>query len=437
MPWQQHVADVILEIIPETGRLAYSEFGLTVPRQSGKSTFILAKTIHRASATKFFGARQNIVYTAQTRKDARKKWEEDYAADLESSRTFRSRVQIHKGNGNEHIRFSNGSRFGIESATEKSGHGGTLDEAYIDEAFAQVDNRLEQAFGPAMITRRNKQLGWISTAGWDGGSTTGLAYFEWSAPFDCDPGDPEVWMGCMPALGYTIALQDIYDEYTKAVSSGKVSDFKRAYLNLWVPKPIASPDSVIDDAIWDAEEDASSQIAVAPAFALDVAPNRSWAAIAVAGESESGYSHVEVTSRDGLVDSRAGTEWVVPRLAELQTRFPTLRVVIGADSPAKALQPELERLGVGVDALTAGDVKAACGLFYDKAMAGKLRHVGQPELTSALRAARKHQEDGETAWKWGRKRSIGEITPLYAATLALWAAEQGLNMTLHPVNNVW
>lgn len=207
MPWQQYVADVILELDPDTGRLAYTEFGLTVPRQSGKSTLLLAKAVHRATATKFFGPRQQIVYTAQTRKDARKKWEEDYVEDLKASPAFRNKQAAHFGNGNEHIRFANRSRFGIESTTEKAGHGGTIDEAYIDEAFAQVDGRMEQAFGPAMITRRNKQLGWISTAGWLDGSPylqdkvaagraqvemgirTGLAYFEWSAGEDVDPED--------------------------------------------------------------------------------------------------------------------------------------------------------------------------------------------------------------------------------------------------------
>src|SRR5690349_16076845 len=67
MPWQQYVADVGLEINPATGRLAYDEINLTVPRQSGKSTLVEAKATHRCSATGFFGERQRVVYTAQTR----------------------------------------------------------------------------------------------------------------------------------------------------------------------------------------------------------------------------------------------------------------------------------------------------------------------------------------------------------------------------------
>lgn len=270
MPWQQHVADVVMEIEPATGRLAYSEMGLTVPRQSGKSTFVEAKATHRCSATKFFGPRQHVVYTAQTRAKAREKWEEEFLADLEASAAFKGRIRPHKGNGNEHIRFSNRSRWGLESSTEKAGHGPTVDEAYIDEAFAHADFRLEQAFGPAMITRANKLLAWISTAGWIDGSPylrekvdlgrlvategrqRGIAYFEWSAPEGADPGDEAVWWACMPALGRTISVEAIRDEYEKARDGGKLNEFRRAYLNQWVPRDIESDWEVIDQAAWGA-----------------------------------------------------------------------------------------------------------------------------------------------------------------------------------------
>jgi phage terminase large subunit-like protein len=284
MPWQQYVADVILEVDPGTGRLAYGEWGLTVPRQSGKSTFVEAKATHRCSATGFFGPRQHVVYTAQTRLKAREKWEEDFVSDLEAARAFRGRFRVHKGNGNEHVRFANRSRFGLEAATEKAGHGSTLDEAFIDEAFAHPDSRLEQAFGPAMITRLNKQLAWISTAGWLGASVyltekvdlgrlvaaegrrRGIAYFEWSAPDDAAPGDPATWLGCMPALcpdppcrcgggewRHTITMDAIRGEYEKARDSGKLNEFRRAYLNQWVPKDAAAEEwGVIGEDAWSA-----------------------------------------------------------------------------------------------------------------------------------------------------------------------------------------
>jgi len=437
MPWQQEVADVIGEIDPATGRLAYSQFGLTVPRQSGKSVLVLAKAVHRASATKFFGRRQRIVYTAQTRKAAREKWEEDFAADLEASRAFTSRFVTHKGNGNEHFRFTNGSRFGIEANTDKAGHGPTLDEAYIDEAFAQVDARLEQAFRPAMITRANKQLGWISTAGWSDASPylqakvkagreavmadrrRGLAYFEWSAPEDADPADPAVWQACMPAMGITVTQEAVADEF----ESMDLADFKRAYLNIWVPKPVEVPNSTVPHELWEACGDGASEITGALSFALDVSPSQSWSAIAVAGPRGDSLPHVEVTSaNDGtVVDHRPGTEWVIPRLVQLGEHWPGMKVTIAAGSAAQSLVPALTKAGVELDVVKGEDITAACGLFYNLATTGGLRHRGQSELTTALAGARKNIEDGEGGWRWGRRKSSLDISPLYAATLALWA----------------
>jgi phage terminase large subunit-like protein len=436
MPWQQTVADVVLEIDPETGRLAYQEFGLTVPRQSGKSTFVLAKAVHRASATGFFGERQRIVYTAQTRQKAREKWEEDYAADLEASKVFASRIKVHKGNGNEHIRFANGSRFGIEANTEKAGHGGTLDEAYIDEAFAQPDNRLEQAFRPAMITRANKQLGWISTAGWLGGSPylsakqkmgraaveqdlrRGVAYFEWSADEDADPADPAVWRDCMPALGFTIDEEAIRAEFDGYVLSERMVDFRRAFLNQVVSKD-ADEEPVMPGEAWAASLDERSRITSGHRFAVDVSPTRSWSSIGVAGATGERI-HVELTGRNGDLDHRPGTAWVVPRLVEMRESRPDLTVTIAAGAGAESLVPDLEDAGFTVEVLSGRDVMAACGLMFDLVTTDRLRQIGQPSLTAALVGARRKETDN--GFTYARRKSTQDITPLYAVTLAAWAA---------------
>jgi phage terminase large subunit-like protein len=427
MPWQRYVADVLLEVDPDTGRLAYQEFGLTVPRQSGKSTLILAKAVHRASATQFFGPRQRIVYTAQTRQKAREKWEEDYAADLETSRAFKAKVQVHKGNGNEHVRFSNRSRFGIEANTEKAGHGGTLDEAYIDEAFAQADGRLEQAFGPAMITRANKQLGWISTAGWRNGSpyleakvaygrrqvelgaNTGLAYFEWSADEDADPEDEGGWWDFMPALGHTITPEAIRAELARLKDQGDLNDFRRAYMNQWVNKNSAT-DSIIPMGVW-LDLAAGEPFDTADvAFAVDVSPDRDSAAIGAARRVD-GISQVDVA------DHRPGVEWVIPRMVELDQRYRPIAWVLDPSGPAGSLLPALKQVGIVPTLTGPREMAQACGAFFDAAVGPNpvLRHLDEPSLNAALAAATKRPLGD--AWAWSRKS--GDITPLVAATLAL------------------
>lgn len=431
MPWQQHVVDVLLEIDPDTGMLAYSEFGLTVPRQSGKSTFLLAKAVHRACATGFFGPRQQIVYTAQTRKDARKKWEEDYVEDLKASRTYRAKAIPHLGNGNEHMRFPNRSRFGIESTTEKSGHGPTIDEAYIDEAFAQVDGRMEQAFGPSMITRRNKQLGWISTAGWSDGSpylqakvaagraqvatgnVHGLAYFEWSASEDTDPQDRDARWSYMPALGLTIPEEAVDAALSKAIRENKINDYRRAYMNLWVPKSVATDWAVIPQVTWRARQVQPAVPEGPVAFAVAAAwPEAESAAIAVAGRRGDRLL-VQVHTH------RPGTSWVVEEVIRLRDRYRPCAIVVDKGGPAGRLITDLETAKVELVKANTADAGEAYGQFMT-AVAGDapyLAHFGQEELDDAVAAVQKRPLGDR--WTWARKGAT-DISPLEAVTLAAW-----------------
>jgi len=424
MPWQRLVLDVALEVDEATGRLVYGEVDLTVPRQSGKSTLVLAKSVHRCTATGFFGPRQRVVYTAQTRIKAREKWEEDYAADLEHSRTFKRMVRVHKSNGNEHIRFQNGSRFGIDANTESAGHGGTLDEAYIDEAFAQRDGRLEQAFRPAMITRPSTQLWVVSTAGWLGespflepkiasgrarlatGEPSRVAYFEWSAPEDSDPLDEDVWRATMPALGHTIDIDDIRGE----LESLGVADFQRAYLNMWVPKPSLATESLVPEQSWARCGDHDSALVGPMAFGLDVSPDGS-ASIGVAGNRADGLPHVAV------VESRPGTDWVAGRLAELQRRWHPRVIVVDSGGPAGALVPDLRAAGVEFHEVTVRELVQGCGRFLNLVKEAGLRHRDEGALNAAVKAARKRTVGD--AWAWARRNVETDMSPLYAVTFSL------------------
>src|ERR1041385_3812000 len=205
MPWQCHVLDVALEV-DDGGIPYYREVVLTVPRQSGKTVLLLCLMFHRALG---FNTKQRILYTAQTHNDAYKKWKDEHVPRLENS-NFNSMFRVRYDRGAESIRWNNGSIHALAATTEKSGHGETLDLGVLDEAFALVDNRMEQAFRPAMITRLAAQLWVVSTAGneksvyfrtkvnkgralVESDTRFGTAYFEWSAPDDAEPGDPATW----------------------------------------------------------------------------------------------------------------------------------------------------------------------------------------------------------------------------------------------------
>jgi hypothetical protein len=427
MPWQQYVADVAFEL-DEDGRLAYREVVLTVPRQSGKTTLLLAVAIHRALATQHFGPRQVITYTAQTGKDANRKWREEFVeGGLDQASGLRGKYQTKLNPGREHVRFRNGSRFGPEATTEKAGHGGTVDVAFIDEAFAQVDGRVEQAFRPAMITRHESQLWVNSTAGWLGGSpylwskvdagrvaaeagvTEDSAYFEWSADPDDDPEDPATWWSCMPALGHTITERDVRMALNGMRSSPEgLNGFRRAFLNLWVPKD-APAEQVIPADAWLAAKVPAIDWRGPYAACIDTTPERDWTAIGVAQGGE--RASVEVT------DLRQGTWWVVKRAIELDESLGRPEWLIDARSPAMSLVPELEAAGLTVRTTGPADMAGACGQIYDRTMRGLLEHVGQPEITAALAGA-KRRDIGD-AWGWARK-GAANLAPLVAITLAQW-----------------
>ena len=422
MPWQRHVVDVALEVNPDTGMLAYREVRLTVPRQSGKTTLMLATMVHRCVA---MGDRQRIFYTAQTGKDARLKWEDEHVPVLERS-PFRSRISVRRTNGSEAIRWNNGSLWSLLATTESAGHGAQADLGVLDEAFSYVDDRLEQAMKPAMVTRPQPQLWIVSTAGTEdslylnekiddgrmraaAGASSSVAYFEWSAPEEADIASPDTWRACMPALGLTVPIEAIRSDF----ESMREPEFRRAYLNQRQDRAAAAPWQIISEDDWKACADTSSAIADKPTIALDVTPSRSMASLCAAGTRSDGAAHVEV------IGNRPGTSWVLDWFAA-EDRVRTYRsVVIDPVSGANSLVSDLRNLGLQIVEVGTRQMVAGCGKFYDLATQGRLRHIDQVPLNAAV-AGSKKRNLGD-AWAWHRRDNTVDVSPLVAATLALQA----------------
>jgi phage terminase large subunit-like protein len=419
MPWQRHVVNVALELDPATGLLVYRTVLVSVPRQSGKTTLGLAVKVHRALA---FGSPQRIVYSAQTRNDARRKWEDDHVVRLEAS-PLAPLFTVRKSNGSEAIKWANGSLHGIMSTTDKAGHGETVDLAFVDEAFALVDDRLEQALRPAMITRPQPQLWIVSTAGTDDshflnakqergrqvvadGIIEDFAYFEWSAPEQSRLDDPGVWAGFHPAAGLTIDPETLAAD-ALAMTRGEAH---RAYFN-W-RKAGHTHDPVFGDGVWEALTDKSApDISGSLVFGLAVTRDRTQTAIGVAHRRGDGFTQLEVA------EARSGTDWVVDWLVERCDRWSAASVAIDPGGPAGSLLAELEQAGVPVVAMSPRQYAAACGALFDKVRQGVIRHPGDGLLNAAVSGVvRRSFKD---SWMWDRRTSEVDICSLEAVTLAL------------------
>ncbi|RSS51597.1 terminase [Streptomyces sp. WAC01280] len=449
MPWQKYVTDVALEVDPATGLLVHREAGLSVSRQQGKTELILGAQVHRALAW----PRQNIIYAAQTRGMARQRWEDEFWEKIAAS-LLAKHARIRKSNGNEAILWGRTrSRMGITANTEKAGHGPPLDLGIIDEAFAHEDDRLEQAFSPAMLTRAMAQLLWASAGGTEKSAWLNkkrakgraliealwaalaedptaprprAAYFEWFAPETMPRDDPATWYATLPALGYTVTEDTIRAELEKL----DPGEFDRAYLNR--TRTSTPPDDPnIPKAEWPALGDVESRPAADElALAVDVSQDRKHASIGVAIKRPDGRVHLE------LIDRRAGTAWVVPAVVRLAALWrPLVVAVSGSGTPAGSLVDDLVTAGITAPrkskkgepvphrghlvVVRGGDMTEACGQMADALRQGTVRHIEQAPLTAAINGGRTRRVGD--AWVLDRTTSLVDIAPLVAVTEARWA----------------
>lgn len=449
MPWQRHVMDVAYEIDPATGRLRYDEVVLTVPRQAGKTTGVRAKKIWRCTVASHRLGPQVAMYTAQTRGAARRKLERDFIESLRSAQDRGSFMEIANpkarptkstrqwkaslNNGQEHILFGRGNYLQIDAPNREAGHGDTIDDATIDEAFAHQTDAVEQAVSPAMATRKDRQLWVVSTAGdeksfyfWpkvrdgrrmiEAGHTSNVAYFEWSLPPEADIDDEDAWWEYMPALGRTIDPEFIRRELAKArrrADDGGEDLFRRAYCNQWVRIPILGEldrAHVIDLDVWADRAAPDAAHAGDIAFGVDVSPDGTSTAITASGRCVDGRVLSEVIAYD------AGTFWLEQRLAELVQRHAPVAVGYDAGGPARVFAPEIARAAgqVPLVKLSGREWSAACEGYVLAIVENRACHLDQDWLNAAVEGAgKKLRGDG---WLWDRLTAMSDIAPLASAT---------------------
>lgn len=413
------VADIGGELDPDTGIPVYREVVFTVPRQNGKTTLVLGWECQRAIGWEHLGP-QRISYSAQTGRDARSKLVHDQKPALWRHRRALGITKIYEANGSEGVLWDNGSRLTLLNNTEESGHGQTIDLGVKDELFADVDDHRDQALIPAMTTRAFGQVIACSTMGteeslpWNSLVTRGrmavdldqrhgIAYFEWSADEDDDIDDPATWAKCMPALGYTVT-----NDVIRQVRGSSMTDsaFRRAFLNL----KTKADDRVLPVERWDAICSSTAAPVGAVTFSLDVNPERSAGAIVAASPRVA-----------ELIDYRPSIGWLIPRAVELSERHGRPKWIVDSTGPAASLIPDMERAGLVVHPATPRELVTACGQLYDGVMEATIALRQHAKLDEAAAAATRRNVGD--SWAWARKQAAGDISPLVAATLALWGTQ--------------
>lgn len=426
--WQQLVLRDLLGERGDVRKWAATQAVLLVPRQNGKTAITEAlELIHL-----FLLGTRLIIHTAHLFDTAF----ESYLrmVDLiEACPALDKYVkQKRSGNGNVGIYMRNGARLLYKARGTGQGRGFSGDLVIMDEAY-DLDPDMIAALVPALSARKNPQLIYTSSTGSedsqvllnarDRGMAHGprIALHEWCADAKCNLDDRDQWYKANPAMGIRVD-----EEWVANVERGEMDDkkFARERLGLWADTSLKQP---IDIVLWETRKDPESQIVSRYVVAIDAAPDRSRASVAIAGYTKDGKKQVEV------LHSGSGTSWCVNFIQSLYNAKhnpPPLAVALQSGARAGTLIPELETLEYEVIPFGAREIMGSTGFIYDSVEDGTLVHLDDLTLKAGLQGARAYNIGGKVGdeeyngWGWSRVDTTVDITGVCAITYALW----GLNM---------
>ena len=444
-PWQQDACKLMMAIDAE-GMWACKDYAEWVARQNGKGGLLEARAL---GGFLLFGE-QFIAWSAHEYKTAMEAFRRVNTL-LRTLGTVISQnlididgiqVKVNNTNGEESFeRLDTGARIRFIARSKGSGRGFTADCQIIDEAFAYTALH-QDALAPTTLAVENAQTIYMSTpplngetaepmyalrARADAGGDDTLGYRDWGiggwledlepqidADSDVivpDVDDQRLWAAACPALGSRITLAKLVDLRRKL---GRIG-FAREVLGMW-PKPVEEVEEqdAIPAELWDSLADPTSEIDGPPVFALDMPWDRSSVVIAVGGSRKDEKHHVEI------VEQRSGSFWVIPWLKERLLKWQPHAVLIDGVGPIASMlsdiEPICESAGIDLIKVSGSEMTRSCGEFYRDCHEDNIRHLGQPLLSKALAGATR-SELGDV-WRWDRKDSDCDISPVVAATLA-------------------
>lgn len=454
-PWQKWLFIHALEIIDKpdgSWMLRFRTVVILIGRQNGKTTM-------GAILSLFFlyWLRSGLVIgTAQDLEQAEDTWSmcvEMAEADEELSQEI---AHVWRTNGAKRLQLTGGRDYRVRASTRKAGRGKSADLVLLDELREHQNFEAYAALSKTGIARESALLWCMSNAG-DGTSVvlrhlrmqahrllgdpdgivgatgdaqavapemlddTALGIFEWSASPDLPITSHEAWRQANPSLGYTITERAI----RSACADDPEDVFKTECLCQWVTAAVTPPFPV---GAWEQGTDAQSEIAIdSPLwFGVDISDDRNRSSIAVCGLRADRTYHVE------LIEYRVGVGWLQSWFAERAPKYHGMKVALQVKgSPVAAMADIIGSVdGVEIVPCQGADVAGWCGRLWDAVAACDadsnsdsvpIYHRPQPALDLAANIAATRPL-GDGAWAWDRKKSLEDISPLVACTMAYGAA---------------
>lgn len=415
MPWQKTAARYIQALGPKD-RWLYREIGVVVARQNGKTTLLRPLIVARLRAGR------HIMHTAQDRSLPREIFEM-VAEVMEAKFSDEIKGKIRIANGQEHIRTVNGGSYKIVAPTRQAARGASNDLVLVDEVRELDDYEFISAAKPTMTASANPQIIYLSNAGSERSEVLNdirtrrdihpsLAYLEWSAEPNRDPGDHVGWQEANPALGHIEGvLETLNDEYGIARKTGKLAPFETEHLCRWV---VSMDERVVSEADWlDRHGVLTRPERACMAISLDPSGRRASAAVAWASGDKI-HLRIEADVTGSPIDTeRLG--------ADLQRRAYQLGIrQIGYDD---LTDRDLARWMKRAKPINGHEFTAASDKFDRIVRSDGLLWDGADEVTEDLRwLTRKTQPNG--AWAAVRANEDHSVTAGLAAIRAIWMASE-------------
>lgn len=339
------------------------------------------------------------------------------------------------GPGGHQIRRVGRKRLLFIARSGGSGRGFTGDFIGYDEAMF-LDAGKVSASLPSLSARPNPQVFYAGSSGFktstqmaklrrrgEAKSSKRQAFFEWSAEvcdeyceFDCtkhdDPWAEETFAKTNPAYGIRITQR--FWENEKEAFDGNTEEWCREHLGVGTYPAPENGWFTIPEKWFNACADKSPEPERVrqPVFAIDITPDRSAAAIAVAGVRPS-------DERVGLqiVEHKAGTGWIVARAKAINEKWKPACWVIDKRSETATVISELEKLDIRVETMQAANVAQASGLLYDAFRDDKVRHYNQRNLRVATAGSDWRKLSESRAFS---RDGVVDICPLMSGAFAYW-----------------
>lgn len=432
-PMQRYIADVALEVDPESGELVYDEVIVLAQRRAGKTYLERPLVAWRCGQPE----PGHVWMTAQKRAKAVARWLEVSNALLNSPLRGQLRRKVSITNEVLTWRGTGSSFQPFLGSAEDEMHGEDPDMVFVDELWSfdlGQKRRIEQGYKPAWSVKPGQawllsaagtpRSEWLNEARRRGRRSVEedqrrrVAFFEWGVPEMVDgtpvgqlPDDQllQLVVDCHPRRDHGLRPAFLADE----LESMQRPDFLRAYGN------VSQSDEDEQGVFTGPQMERAKSGARIPddariALGIGVDPDRRDASIGICVRDALGVAVTDERRAEGV-------RWLAGTVIRLVDQYDVGTVAVVAAGPGRRVADELARAGVPLLRLSQADHAAACAGFSDEFTEGGRPSVtwnGSSDFAKAVVAASAARRPSGIVWE---SRTGESISALDARTLAVWA----------------